>query len=104
MTQPDRELELLEGTVERIIFTNEENQYTVAVLVPETRARAEPVTIVGNLAALTPGESVRAFGRWSTHKQFGRQFAVERYETVLPRTVVGIKKYLGSGLVPGDMP
>ena len=95
-------LETIEGTLERIIYSNEENHYTVAQLVPEGGARrTEPVTIVGNLAALNVGESVRAQGRWTNHKQFGRQFAVERFESVLPRTVVGIKKYLGSGLIKG---
>jgi exodeoxyribonuclease V alpha subunit len=44
---------------------------------------------------------VKALGHWVNHKQFGRQFAVEKFESVLPRTVVGIKKYLGSGLVKG---
>jgi exodeoxyribonuclease V alpha subunit len=94
-------LDSLEGVVERILYANEENNYTVAQLLPEGRGRQEPVTIVGNLAALNIGECVRAQGRWSTHKKFGRQFAVEKFESILPRTVVGIKKYLGSGLVKG---
>jgi len=92
----------VEGTLERVIYSNEENHYTVAQLLPEggTR-RTEPITIVGNLASLNVGESVRAQGHWVNHKQFGRQFAVERFESVLPRTVVGIRKYLGSGLIKG---
>ncbi len=94
-------LETIEGIVEKILFSNEENHYTVAQLLPATTRRSEPVTIVGNLAALNVGESVRAQGRWVNHKQFGRQFSVERFESVLPRTVVGIKKYLGSGLIKG---
>ena len=95
------ELETIEGSVERIIYTNDENHYTVAQLLPEGKGRQEPIVIVGNLAALNVGETVRAQGHWTTHKQFGRQFAVERFESVLPRTVVGIKKYLASGLVKG---
>lgn len=94
-------LETIEGSVERILYSNEENHYTVAQLLPQTTRRSEPVTIVGNLAALNVGESVRAQGRWVTHKQFGRQFSVEKFESVLPRTVVGIKRYLGSGLIKG---
>ncbi len=94
-------LESIEGTVERIIYSNEENHYTVAQLLPEGKGRQEPVTIVGNLAALNEGETVKAQGHWTNHKQFGRQFAVEKFESVLPRSVVGIKKYLGSGLVKG---
>ncbi len=94
-------IQTLEGTVEKIVYTNEENHYTVAQLLPAGRGRQEPVTIVGNLAALNVGETVRAQGQWVTHKQFGRQFAVGKFESILPRTLVGIKKYLGSGLVKG---
>jgi exodeoxyribonuclease V alpha subunit len=94
-------MESLEGVVEQIVYVNEENHYTVARLVPEGRGRVEPVTIVGSLAAINAGETVRAQGRWINHKQFGRQFVVEKFESVLPRTVIGIKKYLGSGLIKG---
>ncbi|HUJ11688.1 MAG TPA: ATP-dependent RecD-like DNA helicase [Verrucomicrobiae bacterium] len=94
-------LESIEGTLERIIYSNEENHYTVAQLLPEGRHRAELITITGNLAAINEGETVKALGRWVNHKQFGRQFAVEKFESVLPRTIVGIKKYLGSGLIKG---
>src|SRR5260221_7921829 len=87
------QLETTEGTVERILYSNEENHYTVAQLLPEGRGRTEPVTVVGNLAALNVGENVRAQGHWVHHKQFGRQFTVEKFESVLPRSVVGIKKY-----------
>jgi exodeoxyribonuclease V alpha subunit len=99
--RPAQPLETIEGTVERIVYSNEETHYTVAQLLPEGKGRAEPVTIVGNLASLNVGETVKAQGRWVTHKQHGRQFAVEKFETVLPRTVTGIRKYLASGLVKG---
>ncbi len=102
MSEPTHDArETVEGSIERIIFSNEENHYTVAQLQPEGGRRAEPVIIVGNLAALNIGETIRATGRWTTHKQFGRQFAIETFESVLPRSIVGIKKYLGSGLVKG---
>src|SRR5579859_3169545 len=95
-------LQTVEGVLERIIYSNEENHYTVAQLLPESGARrTEPIIIVGNLAALNVGETVRAQGHWTNHKQFGRQFAIERFESVLPRTIVGIKKYLASGLIQG---
>jgi exodeoxyribonuclease V alpha subunit len=95
-------IQTVEGTLEHVIYSNEENHYTVAQLLPEggTR-RTEPIIIVGNLAALNIGETVRAQGHWVNHKQFGRQFAVERFESVLPRSVVGIRKYLGSGFIKG---
>jgi len=101
-TPTNESLETIEGTLERVIYSNEENHYAVAQLLPESGTRrTEPVTIVGNLAALNVGETVRAQGHWVNHKQFGRQFAVERFESVLPRTIVGIKRYLGSGLIKG---
>ncbi|MEI6084465.1 MAG: ATP-dependent RecD-like DNA helicase [Verrucomicrobiota bacterium] len=97
-------LETIAGSIEKILFSNEENHYTVAQLLPEGRGRVEPIIIVGNLAALNIGETVRAQGHWTNHKQFGRQFAVEKFDSVLPQSVVGIKKYLGSGLVKGIGP
>ncbi|MBM3891047.1 MAG: ATP-dependent RecD-like DNA helicase, partial [Verrucomicrobia bacterium] len=91
--------ETMTGTLERILYANEENHYVVAVLQPEDRS--QPVTIVGNLASVQCGEVVKATGQWVNHKQFGRQFQVEKFESVLPATATGIKKYLGSGLIKG---
>ncbi len=98
---PVKQIETIEGVIERIVYANDDSHYTVAQLLPEGRGRTEPVTIVGNLASVQPGESVRAQGRWVTHRQFGRQFAVDKFESVLPQSVVGIRKYLGSGLIKG---
>ena len=92
----------LEGVVERITYSNEENGYTIARLQPaEDR---ELVTIVGSLPSLNVGESLRLQGRWATHPRFGRQFQVERYQVVLPANVEGIRRYLGSGLIKGIGP
>jgi len=78
---------------------NEENGYTVAkVNVP---GYPEPVTIVGNLLALAPGEVLEMKGAWETHPKFGRQFKILSHRTVRPASVKGIKKYLGSGLIKG---
>lgn len=95
-------MEQLEGSVERIIFTSMDDAYTVASLLPE--GSREPVTIVGSFASLNVGETLRVEGRWKEHKNFGRQFAVERYESVLPSTVTGIRKYLASGMIKGIGP
>ncbi len=59
------------------------------------------MTAVGNLLGVQPGESLRLSGRWATDKKYGEQFKVESYVTVKPATLVGIEKYLGSGLVRG---
>src|SRR5579871_2454294 len=93
----------LEGVLERITFASEETGYTVARLAP-ARGGAELVTVVGNLAGANPGESLRLQGRWSNHPQYGRQFQIVSYSTVLPATIQGIRKYLGSGLIKGIGP
>ena len=60
--------------------------------------------MVGAMAAIQPGESVRLDGVWSTHPQYGRQFKFTRYTLVYPATVEGVRKYLGSGLIKGIGP
>ena len=95
--------EQLEGTLERIIYSNAENSYSVAALLPEGSSR-DPITIVGHFASLNVGETLRIWGRWTKHKTFGRQFAADRYESILPSTVTGIRKYLASGLIKGIGP
>ena len=60
--------------------------------------------MVGALLGVQPGESLRLVGRWSSHPRYGRQFEVESYTTVLPATIQGIERYLGSGLIKGIGP
>ncbi|MDR5694657.1 MAG: ATP-dependent RecD-like DNA helicase [Armatimonadota bacterium] len=92
----------LQGTVERITYVNEETGYVVARL--EVPGRKELVTVVGNLASVSPGETLRLYGRWIIHPRYGKQFQAERYESVVPATLTGIEKYLGSGLIKGIGP
>ena len=92
----------LTGVLERIIFFNEENHYTIAELRPETAKSAEDrVTIVGPLPGVQCGETLRLTGEWVKHAQHGAQFKITGYKSELPSSVYGIRKYLGSGLVPG---
>jgi exodeoxyribonuclease V alpha subunit len=63
--------------------------------------RRQPVTAVGNLLGVQPGESVRLQGSWVVDRRYGEQFRVQSYLTVTPATLTGIEKYLGSGLVRG---
>jgi exodeoxyribonuclease V alpha subunit len=92
--------EELEGTVDSLVYTNEETGYAVLRL----RSAAGPVTAVGNLVSPVPGERVRLKGQWIEHPRFGRQFRVEEYETRIPATTEGIERYLGSGLIQGIGP
>ena len=96
-------LDTLEGVVERITFHAEDTGYTVAKLRP-SRGGKGLITVVGTLAQVTPGESMRLEGEWSTHPQYGRQFKIQRYRSVYPSTLEGIRKYLGSGLIKGIGP
>ncbi|RMI42738.1 SF1B family DNA helicase RecD2 [Streptomyces triticirhizae] len=94
---------VLEGVLERITYANEDNGYTVA-RVDTGRGGGELLTVVGSLLGAQVGESLRMTGRWGSHPQYGRQFLVENYTTVLPATVQGIRRYLGSGLIKGIGP
>ncbi len=95
-------LSSLRGVIERITFYNEENGYTVARFVPE--GKTLPITIIGNLMGASVGESLALDGVWMNHPQHGRQFEIKHFTVQLPATIVGIKKYLGSGLIKGIGP
>ncbi len=92
----------LRGAIERITYHNEENGYTVAQLQPD--GQAYTVAIVGNMLGVNVGESVIVSGAWAAHPQYGRQFKAESVRTVLPATIAGVEKYLGSGLIKGVGP
>jgi exodeoxyribonuclease V alpha subunit len=89
----------LKGVLERIIFLNEENHYTIA----EFRCEDSDgkVTIVGTLPGVQCGETLHLRGQWTRHREHGDQFKIESFTSELPASVYGIRKYLGSGLVPG---
>ncbi|MBG0831907.1 ATP-dependent RecD-like DNA helicase [Planomonospora sp. ID67723] len=89
--------------LERITYANEETGYTIARVATE-RSGAELLTVVGPLLGAQVGESLRLTGRWGSHPRYGRQFEVWSYTTVLPATVQGIQRYLGSGLIKGIGP
>ena len=96
---PSAPAESLTGVLERIIFFNEENHYTIAELKPEKGTEA--VTITGPLPGVQCGETLQLTGEWTKHAQHGAQFKIATFKSELPSSVYGIRKYLGSGLVPG---
>ncbi len=93
---------VLEAVLERITYANEDTGYTVARV--DTGRGGDLVTVVGALLGAQPGESIRMRGRWGSHPQYGKQFHVDDYTTVLPATIQGIRRYLGSGLIKGIGP
>lgn len=92
-------MESIFGYVERITFQNSENGFTIAQL--KIKGKATLVPIVGMMPTLKPGESVRCYGQWKQHLIHGNQFEVSEYKLEAPADIIGIKKYLGSGLVKG---
>ncbi len=95
-------MEEIVGHVERITFQNPENGFTIAHL--SEKRKSEPTCIVGTLPAIQPGETLRCKGTWQSHLIYGRQFAVTECQTEAPSDILGIKKYLGSGLIKGIGP
>jgi exodeoxyribonuclease V alpha subunit len=93
----------LEVVIERITYANEETGYTVA-RVAAIQSGDDLLTVVGSLLGVQPGERVQLWGRWKAHPQYGRQFEVQSYRTMLPATIQGIRRYLGSGLIKGIGP
>ncbi len=98
----DQNHQTVTGSVERVTYHNEQNGYTVLRF--QILGRGEPVTVVGNFSAVSPGESLRLTGWWTTHPQYGDQFKAIDYAVTRPATIAGIQKYLGSGLIKGVGP
>jgi len=96
------QLKSLEGTLERIVYTNDETNFTVARFKP--KKRKELITIVGKFPPVNPGEDAILKGKWIYDKKYGEQFLVETLLPVTPSTLTGIEKYLGSGLIKGIGP
>ncbi len=95
-------METIVGYIERITFQNAENGYTVAQL--KMTQFKDLVCIVGMMPSILPGVTVRCKGEWKQHLVHGRQFMVEECQVEAPADIMGIKKYLGSGLIKGIGP
>ncbi len=87
----------LKGTIDRFLFQNNENGFVVFVI---TKG-AQSIIVTGNLPPLQAGQEVELLGEWILHPKFGKQFAAKGCSVQLPTSVVGLKKYLGSGLIKG---
>ena len=92
----------LRGQIERITFSNEENDFTIAKM--KVSGEKDLITVVGSLPGINPGEVLELLGEWSNHPKFGQQFKVFKFKSVMPATAAGIEKYLGSGLIKGIGP
>lgn len=95
------ELELLEGTIERIVFFSPDTGYTVCKFsLPDDQI----INVVGSFPPLSAGELLKVKGKWEINPKFGKQFKVESFLPILPSSVKGIEKFLSSGLIWGVGP
>jgi len=96
--------ETIEGTVKSVVYHNDENGYTVLhVELPSGFAlrKLDEIAVVGKAQAVWEGEEVSATGSWVTDKVHGRQFRADSIVCVAPKSLVGIERYLASGLIRG---
>lgn len=90
----------IQGTIENIVFKNEENGYVVATLKHDN----SKTTIVGIIPFISEGQTIKVEGNYNSHPKFGQQLKVENAEEVIPNSIVGIEKYLASGIIMGIGP
>ncbi len=90
----------IEGVVSEIIYTNEENGYTVCAV----DTGDEEVIAVGIMPSLSAGESVRLYGQWTKHPDYGQQLKVSMYENIIPKSETQILMYLSMGIIKGIGP
>ncbi len=98
------EMPALSGTVEHIVYRNDENSYTVCEIATDGEDGEELITAVGILPYLSVGEGIRARGTWEVHPVHGRQFRIHVFEKQLPEDENAILKYLSSRTVKGIGP
>ncbi|HEY7984011.1 MAG TPA: ATP-dependent RecD-like DNA helicase, partial [Ktedonobacterales bacterium] len=95
------------GTIERIVFRNQETGFTVARLSPNDAGRlfrSELVTVIGALPGVNVGELAEVTGEWELHPQHGRRLRVTGFTPHAPVSAEGLRRYLGSGVVKGIGP
>lgn len=95
-------MDQIKGHIEDIVYTSSENGFTVAKL--QEVHKKELTFIRGYLPSVQPGETLICHGEWKVHPKHGKQFDVSSYEVTSPSDVIGIQKYLESGLIKGIGP
>lgn len=101
MNNAQQNQDFVSGIVDSIIFTNEENGYTVCEL---EDAEGQPVVVTGIIPYLTEGDKITVWGEWTNHQTYGRQFRADSFEKKLPADQTDILRYLSSGSVKGIGP
>lgn len=96
-------MESLKGTIEKIVYRNNENGYIIAKISLE-KNEDKLTTIVGNMASINIGEDYELKGEWVNNSKYGWQFNFKDYQLILPTSLLGLKRYLSSGLIKGVGP
>lgn len=94
------EIREISGIVEKITYKNQQNGYTVCTV----RVGKEHITVVGVLPFITIGDNVKFTGKYTVHAVYGEQFLADYHETIAPKTVAAILRYLSSGIIKGVGP
>ena len=107
----------IEGHIESIIYKNETNGYTIAILYPESSnldnvtsleqlqfLQEGEITIVGYLPFIHEADSIRVTGKIVNHPNYGEQFKVETFEKIMPETTESLERYLAEGFIKGIGP
>ena len=98
VTMPDDGCEKLMGSVESVIYANEENGYAILDF---GTSQNELITIVGTMPYVAEGDELTVWGKWVHNPKYGRQFAVQQFEKRLPSDSAAILRYLSSGAIKG---
>ena len=93
--------EEITGTVESVVYRNEQNGYTILEV---STAEKKLVTVVGTMPFVSEGESITVRGGYVTHSEYGRQFKADSFEKRIPEQPDAILKYLSSGVIKGIGP
>ena len=88
----DGEFQKLEGSVERIIYANEENGYTICDVAATDDGHI--VTVVGIMPMIGAGDHLSLYGKWVNNPKYGKQFSVSQYERVMPADTASMLRYL----------
>ena len=96
-----QELEILQGTIQAVVYQNYDNGYSVLGL---NTGEPQAVTVVGTIPLPVIGERLMVTGKWSTHSSYGKQFEAEFLERLMPQTVSQIQTYLSGRIIGGIGP
>lgn len=93
-------MDVVKGFVEQIVYKSEETGYVVTKINSDNKT----ITAVGTVPFINEGQQLKLTGEWKMHKQFGKQFSIQKCEEIIPDTIEGIEKYLSSGVIRGIGP